>query len=307
VSPGLPSFRPTRIEAAVLVAGTASMGLEILAGRIVAPQFGSSIYTWGSIIGVFLAALSLGYHRGGERAAERASTRSIVTILLAAALYVAGLLALAGVVLELADAFSVPPRLSPLLPVALLFGPPVYLLGLISPYAAELSEVESAGGASGRIYAVGTAGSIVGAFGTTFVLIPWVDLAVAEFGFGLLLVATALGLAWRAGRVAQGGGPDGRSVRNGRERRRLLLRGLLVALVLTGGFAFHDDGLAVTGDVVFRTETPYQELIVVDRGAREVGDDRTVRTLYLDGTPQSAADFRGGEPVDDEYVFDYTG
>ena len=307
-------------EAAVFVAGVSSLGLEILAGRIVAPAFGSSIYVWGSIIGVFLAALALGYHRGGERAAERASTGSIVTILLASALYVAGLLALAGVVLELADAFSIPPRLSPLLPVALLFGPPVYLLGLISPYAAELSGAESAGGASGRIYAVGTAGSIVGAFGTTFVLIPWLDLPVAELGFGLLLVATAVGLAWRregldrAG-VAGGSGAHGRGSATGRgltgvrgegERQRLLLRALLVAIVLAGGFAVHDRGLAFTGDVVVQTETPYQGLTVVDREARELGDDRTVRTLYLEGTPQSATYLRNGDPTDAPYVFDYT-
>ncbi|HKJ58222.1 MAG TPA: fused MFS/spermidine synthase, partial [Halobacteriales archaeon] len=302
-------------EAAVFVAGVSSLGLEILAGRIVAPAFGSSIYVWGSIIGVFLAALALGYHRGGERAAERASTGAIVTILLVSALYVAGLLALAGVVIEIADAFSVPPRLSPLLPIALLFGPPVYLLGLISPYAAELSGADSAGGASGRIYAVGTAGSIVGAFGTTFLLIPRVDLPVAELGFGLLLVATAVALALRRGEDRAGrsgsnerGSATGRGltgVRGDRERRRLLLRGLLVTIVLGAGFAVHDAGLVLTGDVVVQTETPYQGLTVVDREARELGDDRTVRTLYLEGTPQSATYLRDGRPVDDEYVFDY--
>ena len=308
-------------EVAVFVSGVSSLGLEILAGRIVAPAFGSSIYVWGSIIGVFLAALALGYHRGGERAATRASTRAIVTVLLASALYVAGLLALAGIVVEMADAFSVPPRLAPLLPIAILFGPPVYLLGLISPYAAELLPAESAGGASGRIYAVGTAGSIVGAFGTTFVLIPWVDLAIAEAGFGLLLVATAVGLVWNDRREGSGGirgsGREGRGGRGSRddhrvtglrddERGQLYLRGLLVALAITGGFALHDNGLAVTGDVVVKTETPYQGLTVVDRGARELGNDRTVRTLYLDGTPQSATYLEDGEPVASPYVFDYT-
>ena len=298
-------------EVAVFVSGVASLGLEILAGRIVAPAFGSSIYVWGSIIGVFLAALALGYQRGGERAATRASTRSIVTILLASALYVAGLLALAGVVVEVTDAFSVPPRLAPLLPIAVLFGPPVYLLGLISPYAAELLEAESAGGASGRIYAVGTAGSIAGAFGTTFLLIPWVDLAVAEAGFGLLLVATAVGLVWNDRRAGSGGarraGTGGRDVTGirGDERGQLYLRGLLVALAISGGFAIHHNGLAVTGDVVAQAETPYQGLTVVDRSAREVGDDRTVRTMYLDGTPQSATYLEDGRPVAEPYVFDY--
>jgi len=279
-------------EVAVFISGVSSLGLEILAGRIVAPAFGSSIYVWGSIIGVFLAALAYGYHRGGERAAERASTRAMVTILLGTAVYVAGLLAFAGPVVELVDVLSVPPRLAPLLPITVLFGPPVYLLGLLSPYAAELIESDSAGGASGRVYALGTAGSIVGAFGTTFLLIPWIGLAVAELGFGLLLVATAGWLVWQDG-VSR------------TRRRRQAVRILLVALALSAGFAVHDDGLSLTGDVVAQTETPYQELVVVDRASRTVGDDRTVRTLYLDGMPQSAAYLEDGQPVVEPYVFDY--
>jgi predicted membrane-bound spermidine synthase len=55
-----PVGRPTAIELAVLVSGVASMGLEILAGRLLAPTYGSSVYVWGSIIGVFLAALAAG-------------------------------------------------------------------------------------------------------------------------------------------------------------------------------------------------------------------------------------------------------
>lgn len=86
------SLRLTKAELAVLIAGMTSMGLEILAGRIIAPQFGSSIYTWGSIIGVFLAALSLGYYRGGKEAETNATYGRITSLLLFAAAYVAFLI-----------------------------------------------------------------------------------------------------------------------------------------------------------------------------------------------------------------------
>ena len=92
-------WRPTGIELAVLVSGLTSMGLEILAGRLLAPEFGSSIFTWGSVIGVFLGALSLGYYRGGRRA--RDATRSdLATLLLYSAGYVAFLLLVGDLVLR---------------------------------------------------------------------------------------------------------------------------------------------------------------------------------------------------------------
>jgi spermidine synthase len=263
-------------ELAVLISGVASMGLEILAGRMIAPEFGSSIYTWGSIIGVFLAALSLGYYQGGKRAAVKATVGELTTLLLWAAAYVAFLLFAGDILLRVSAAIPVPARFSPLVPVTLMFGPPVYLLGFISPYAAELSTTDNTGEASGRVYALGTTGSIVGAFGTTFFLIPTFSIEVIGLFFGGLLVVTALRLAY----------PD------------LTPKGIarigLVVIVLAASVASPSLGIAVPGQVVYQSQTAYQELQVVDRGE--------VRTLYLDGQPHSAIDLE--DP--DRHVFTYT-
>jgi hypothetical protein len=48
------------------------MSLEFSVSRLLIPVFGSSIYTWGSLIGVILAGLSLGYHVGGRLADKKA-------------------------------------------------------------------------------------------------------------------------------------------------------------------------------------------------------------------------------------------
>ncbi|MFB6218443.1 MAG: spermidine synthase [Halobacteriaceae archaeon] len=264
----------TAAEAAVFVSGVASIGLEILAGRVVAPEFGSSIYTWGSIIGVTLGALGLGYHVAGRRAPDRASRAALATVFLQAAVFVAFLLAAGEAVLRAADALPVPPRLAPVLPVTVLFGPPVLLLGYVSPYAAELSPEPTAGSASGRVYMLGTVGSLVGAFGTTFLLVPWLSVPVVELGFGLVLVAAAVALA--------------RPVAAG-----TLLRAGLLAVVLIAAFAVSGAGLAAAGTVVHEQDTAYQHLEVVDSGG--------VRTMYLDGAPQSATYTDGREG----YVWSY--
>ena len=64
--------------------GALLMALEILASRIIAPYFGNSVYIWGSIISVFLGALSLGYAWGG-RLADRRPELSVLGLLLVGA------------------------------------------------------------------------------------------------------------------------------------------------------------------------------------------------------------------------------
>ena len=54
----------TRFYSIVAATGAVIMALEILSSRVLAPFFGNSVYVWGSIISVFLAALSLGYSWG---------------------------------------------------------------------------------------------------------------------------------------------------------------------------------------------------------------------------------------------------
>ncbi len=268
--------RPTKPETAVFVSGVASMGLEILAGRMIAPQFGSSIYTWGTIIGVFLAALSVGYHRGGNRAATRASNRRMVRLLLGTAVYVAMLVFVGDLLLRSTTAVPLPSRFASLPAVTLLFGPPTYLLGFISPYAAQLSTKEGLGEASGHVYAVGTVGSIIGAFATTYFLIPSLSIELIGLVFGLLLVGTSLVISLPS--------PSRDSV--------VAMAG--IALLLVAAVASGSAGISAEGRVVYQTQTPYQELRVVDLG--------DTRTLYLDGQRHSAMDRE--DP--DRHVFEYT-
>jgi len=272
----VPDLRLEDPALAVLVSGIASMGLEILAGRMIAPEFGSSIYTWGSIIGVFLAALSLGYLRGGRRAPRVAGRSSLRTLLLWTTVYVAFLLFAGDFLIRQSGTLPIPARYSSLVPVTVLFGPPTYLLGFISPYAAELSIAESTGEASGRVYAIGTIGSIVGAFGTTYLLIPTLSIDAIGLVFGVLLLGTAAWLAW----------PD-RSVREA-------LRIGLVAVLLVGAVVAPSFGVALSGNTVYETQTAYQDLRVADQDG--------VRTLYLDGVSHSAMDL--SDP--DRHVFTYT-
>lgn len=260
------------IHLAVLSSGTATMGLEIVAGRLIAPTFGSSIYTWGSIIGVFMLALSLGYFFGGRSASEKASRKYLFRRLIQAAVILSVVLVMADGIIKLTEFSSIPLMYQPLLPITILFGPPVFLLGFISPYAAELSMQESKGGASGITYSIGTLGSIIGAFSTTFFLIPNFPVRFIQLFFISLLVVG--GLATYRSKKSIGIG--------------LLVVLLLTSVVLVQPFQ------AIGQDVIYQTETPYQHL--------EVREDNNIRYLYLNGEKHSAMYTNGRE----DYVFKYT-
>ncbi|PSP85236.1 spermidine synthase [Halobacteriales archaeon QS_1_68_17] len=266
----------TRVEFAVLISGITSMGMEILAGRIIAPSYGSSIFTWGSIIGVFLAALSLGYWLGGKRASENATTGRLAWLLVASAAYVAVILYLRQGILLIGLNLDIPARYAPLIPVTVLFGPPTYFLGFISPYGAELSRKVDVGEASGHVYALGTIGSIAGAFATTFYLVPTYSIDVVGLAFGFLLLLSALVVAhdavsWRSGLKAVG-----------------VSVLLISAGVTTPAFSY------VSGEVVHQEQTQYQRITVAEEG--------DVRTMYSNGHPQSTMDM--SDPK--RYVHSYT-
>ena len=162
----------------VFVAGGGSLATEIAASRLLAPYFGSSTIVWANLIGVVLAALALGYWLGGRLADRRPEQRLLGWIVLAAALLVATTPFLARPLLDVTveglDEASAGAVVGSFLGVLLLFAPPVVLLGTVSPFAIRLAVtgVETAGAVAGRLYAISTAGSLLGVFLPALVTIP---------------------------------------------------------------------------------------------------------------------------------------
>jgi len=66
----------------VFVSGAVLMALEIAGSRVLAPHFGSSIFVWGSLISVVMAALSIGYYWGGWLSTREPSYGKLAVLLL---------------------------------------------------------------------------------------------------------------------------------------------------------------------------------------------------------------------------------
>src|SRR5947209_3110716 len=162
------------------------MALEIVGSRILAPYFGSSVYVWGSLISIFLAALSAGYYFGGV-AADRWPRAGALALALAAAGVLILVLPLASrSILEMFSARDLGPRASPLLASVVLFVLPSLLLGMTSPFAIKLAAIDLAtvGNTAGVLYAISTAGSIAGTLLTAFALIPAMGVRAILYALG---------------------------------------------------------------------------------------------------------------------------
>lgn len=77
---------PYRRLVIAFVAGFCVMVFELVAARVMSPVVGASTYVWASIIGVIIAAMSLGYWLGGVLADARSRDGDVAWLLLGAAL-----------------------------------------------------------------------------------------------------------------------------------------------------------------------------------------------------------------------------
>jgi predicted membrane-bound spermidine synthase len=176
------------------ICGAVVMAFEILGSRVMASTFGNDLFVWGSLIGMFLAGLALGYYLGGYAADKYLSVRYLAYILLISGLL---LLVFPFYAYQLNDfVFNhiEDPRGGPLVSSFLLFFIPTVLLGMVSPYCIKLmaESMEKLGSDVGRIYAISTAGSILGTLGTAFYLILWLGTKSAIWMLGLTVLVTGI-------------------------------------------------------------------------------------------------------------------
>ncbi len=174
------------------ISGFCIMTVELLGGKILSPYFGGSVFVWGSIITVFMLALSIGYLLGGKWSLSQPSTKKYGSLFLAAALTVLPLIlahdAISDWVFELIE----DPRYGSLVASVIMFFIPTTILGMIAPYSVRLlvSSTQSSGQTAGFLYFVSTLGSALGTLATSFYFVKYFDLDHILYG-----VVVALSLA----------------------------------------------------------------------------------------------------------------
>jgi spermidine synthase len=260
------SLLPTQssLKLLVLVAGAVLMGLEIVGSRILAPYFGNSVFVWGSLISLFLIALSAGYYIGGGWSDRHPSRVLLNSIVLAVAAWMFFIPVMADPVCDALLRSGFGEKSGPFLAAGVLFLLPSIGMGMVSPFAIRLATetVSSVGKTAGTLYALSTLGSILGTMLTTFVLIP-------AFGASAILQGLAAALLLTAALTFPFAS------------RGSAARGLAVALAVAAagvfGLSKSEASLPYGLELVREINSPYHHIAVIDdttAGYRQLKFDR---------------------------------
>ena len=170
--------------------GWCIMGIELLAGRILAPYFGSSIHIWGSIITVFMLSLAAGYLLGGKLSLTSPSLTRYGSLFLISGLALLPIAFSGDIIMEWLFQHIIDSRYGSLAASIALFSIPTVIMGMISPYSVQLLVKNSAqsGHVAGQLYFVSTLGSAMGTIATSFYLVLLFEVNTIIFIYCLLMM-----------------------------------------------------------------------------------------------------------------------
>ena len=258
--------------------GAATLVIELAGNRLLAPLFGNSLYTWTSLIGVVLVAISVGDYLGGslvDRMPRMAVLGYLLLIASAATLLVPPLNEWCRQAFASADVIS-----GPIIVSLVLFAVPACLLAAVCPFIVRLlsrtTNDRNIGLSAGLVGMLATLGSFVGTFASGFFLIP-------VFGVRQIFLFTGV-IVGALGLLAVFAFRDEKS-RPSPALPLLVLAPLALALM---------DRRDLPPNVIFEQDTFYHEITVEEYPGPGGAD---TRVLKLDTTVEGAQEVASGKLV----------
>gem|GEM_PF-75650 len=193
-----------------VVVSACLMTMEMVAGRLLAPFVGVSIVPWASVIAMVFVSMAGGYGIVGIVMQRGFSLRTMGGGLLIAAIWIGNMNLLASWMGTSLAASSFSLGWIALILGATLLCVPTFLLAAVHPVliAYLVQDVASFGKTVGTLNACAAIGSIIGTFGTGFILLMWFSLPAVLGGVAGLLLVVAIGMMLRrvplTAKVAQG-------------------------------------------------------------------------------------------------------
>lgn len=169
------------------------MTIELVAGRVMAPYMGVSLYTWTGAISVVLIGVTVGNALGGWLADSFFSRRVLSGAIFlggCSAILVPWLAQMAGSVFSKTSSLS----FGVLLFAGAVFFPVACFLSMVSPHIAKfaLHGLKDVGSVAGSLGAASAAGSVIGTLASGFLLLMYVGTRSILFLMGGCLIVLAI-------------------------------------------------------------------------------------------------------------------
>jgi spermidine synthase len=185
------------------IEGACVMALELIAAKLIAPYFGTSVVVWAAVLAMTLVALTIGYYLGGYFSSKDASVSTLVKITGLGAILLIIMPYIAGAVLPKMIYYNIVTGV--ILGLITFMVVPLILMGMVSPLIIHLidKEIKTAGQSAGTIYAVSTLGGILATFSVGLYLMGSIGLKMSSLLFGILLIAGSFLVFFQKKRVGE--------------------------------------------------------------------------------------------------------
>jgi predicted membrane-bound spermidine synthase len=264
------------------IEGGSLMACELLSAKMLAPYFGSSIFVWSAVLGVTLASLALGYYQGGSLSLHEKRDKIVLTVLIAAGLFLMLLPFTAQFVLGYAHLFSF--RQGVILAALIIILPPVTCMGMVSPLMVSNLDhsIESAGKRAGIIYTISTTGGILFTFLYGFYVIPKFGLIIPSILTGFVLGLIPAVLIFKHGWKKPG------------------IFGMIFLLTISGAYILKQANQEEF-KVLFQEEGILGQVLVAELPVKRNDSIQTERTLFVNRIIQTSYNPENGKFNDFDY------
>ncbi len=266
----------------VFITSFVFMSFEIVGMRLIAPEYGNTIYTWGAVISFFLIGSTLGYWFGGRISDSNTSATKIKLTLAFAAVSLATVPIMAKVVFPLLK--NLPGHLPLLLAATVLFVvPTIFLCAVIPALTKKGLDIEYNGRRIGNLHICSALGSIFGTLLTTFIIIPYASIPGVICTLTLMLVVSLIVYDWV-------------------DNKRLSVKIIPIALACVLPFITISDPVQDGARLIEKRSSPYHDLFVIDSNQYE-GEKGNFRILqFSDKLIQGAIDLNNPDRLLFSYI-----
>lgn len=174
------------------VEGATVMAVELFGAKMIAPFFGTTIYSWAGVLAVTLLALAAGYYLGGLFTTRYPAEKLLFFILLLAGIFVITMPFTSTFIMK--STIHLPLLSGLIISLIVFLLPPVLFFGMVSPVIIYIlvTSVDVSGRTAGKVYAISTLGGVLNTLLIGFWVIPEFGIRMPSFIYGAIIILLPL-------------------------------------------------------------------------------------------------------------------